>query len=1575
MSALKPPTLVPLQSSNAPTLFQFPIQLGAQPNTYISLCGKLVQLFDASTNEYQFLQVDDLQNLSQISLDQSRQIIQLVSQTLMNQIQLQLYSIQTQQKLANLLIQDASTTCKKLTAVQISPDYRWAVGAVGSPDFLIVAWALPPNLLKPSETGLFFSQNKFTHAFKFQKEVSQFIFVPQQNQNVMMVMGPQSFDILTITDSSIRTISSLNMKRLSGKFHSFFTTERYSLVLVPMHSEILVMRGELLVSFFTQELLTTKVLQSCKTNFQSINAKRMEEEHVTAANLIQNILIVGTNKGRIHLFYIKNFETENMNISTCKSAGSVSLPVAEAYHILTQQLMQSPVDFIDCHQDKVLLQLENQQTYISQILSNDLITNIEKAQQTNFNGDNVNLESAYDSVIKYSELIKDAGQLKLLDEEFYSLNPLKWASKLNIQGIDQFDLLQKQYFHSPTSWPQLLHSPSLKQPFISFNQTISPLLQTLQQQLKLNVNPGLRFGQDFEQKKVQINSVDSADEGNIYAVGDSAGWIRVYSLKDFSVIASWKFQLPTEIKFHEVESSDSDDEILAQISAKKEKTEQTKIINDEDAGIRKYSVECLACHPSGLHLAIGTRCVDTKYQKLVNCIAVLNITQNQIQIQTLIEQDYQVLKVMFDVSGNFLYVLTTKRLETFSFFEMRSVSSIDLSVRKGFINKAIVQYFDRECVDKLKEQNTRFSDKGVPTCLKINKTGGFAVVGFDDGEIVMYNIFQESVVQKYLTQQIQSTKYPVELEILSLTDYSPQNLKIHKEFIELNAVHYHVPLIVSFSDGQVAEVHLNGLQQVICNVGVNSVNKLVTQMHLIHGSQQLQQWLKYQNLQQDMKNDELVNAVLLSQESTDCARQYLLTCGDYIQLYALNTKQQEKPLTFAYHASTITKICLIRENILVTVSQDSQVLLSRFLYDKQSVPKPVPKQMIYNSIVVRTRSLQQCVDLLLFELINKLFVLQQESSKQVLEVRQTISNQIQACAREFDSQKVHIFSEIEKMLLKNAELKSKQKSTVLQNDHKLEQLNKELEQTYEEQINRLRTDLNEVQRKLLLNKEQHQTETHQLEVQTEDIIHKEQQITIDKIEELKIIYNQLLQDELNLREIAKTQTNQAGQNYEEEVTKLRYELENVLQNESQKVKDMREMHQDMDKRYQETLQDLNKAKQELNRKRQDVSSMQKSLQMVKHQQVIQKNDIQNKIEVEERKNQQIEQMNKELNDLEKLKQLLQQRVDDLKLRVQPKDDEITNLQTQIHEMDNELLKDTLEKRQAELIITEMKCKKVSYEQSIKTKNVQLYNTEILIRELLKDINLFCTQYAKEMNIPMAQMQKQLSDQNKFVSLDSRHMDYITALKVIYSKHVNKDLQTGLQAKLGNQQEGTATAIRADKVQKILQQNELKLVQSKRQSDQKPQAVHQREYLEKSVATLEKSLERRREQLNQAIERARQQSSTLLGFSNLMRRENKELQQKLRDAKYMLAKKKQDLKQLSETVFGNQISQLLNEEQQIASVDKNFDENYLGEFDGKKLDEYVEENFPIDGEPIKQQQIEEDKIGNIKQVLPKIPKAK
>ena len=61
----------------------------------------------------------------------------------------------------------------------------------------------------------------------------------------------------------------------------------------------------------------------------------------------------------------------------------------------------------------------------------------------------------------------------------------------------------------------------------------------------------------------------------------------------------------------------------------------------------------------------------------------------------------------------------------------------------------------------------------------------------------------------------------------------------------------------------------------------------------------------------------------------------------------------------------------------------------------------------------------------------------------------------------------------------------------------------------------------------------------------------------------------------------------------------------------------------------------------------------------------------------------------------------------------------------------------------------------------------------------------------------------MRDVEKFISLTNQQRDYITALKVIYSKHVDPELAASLQARVGQNRE----------VKRILGTNQIKLKQT------------------------------------------------------------------------------------------------------------------------------------------------------------------
>ena len=79
----------------------------------------------------------------------------------------------------------------------------------------------------------------------------------------------------------------------------------------------------------------------------------------------------------------------------------------------------------------------------------------------------------------------------------------------------------------------------------------------------------------------------------------------------------------------------------------------------------------------------------------------------------------------------------------------------------------------------------------------------------------------------------------------------------------------------------------------------------------------------------------------------------------------------------------------------------------------------------------------------------------------------------------------------------------------------------------------------------------------------------------------------------------------------------------------------------------------------------------------------------------------------------------------------------------------------------------------------------------------------------------------------------------------------------------------------------------------------------------------------------------------------MRRENKELKQRLRDYKYQLAVKKEKLKEIADNLFGQKMQEMLEAEREIQKLadgetSEDEDDTYLGVYEGKTLDQVLQE---------------------------------
>ena len=58
------------------------------------------------------------------------------------------------------------------------------------------------------------------------------------------------------------------------------------------------------------------------------------------------------------------------------------------------------------------------------------------------------------------------------------------------------------------------------------------------------------------------------------------------------------------------------------------------------------------------------------------------------------------MKLLFDETGNFFYVISEQKIAAFSFYEMRMVSYMELSLKNKFVNPIVSHYFTKEDADK-----------------------------------------------------------------------------------------------------------------------------------------------------------------------------------------------------------------------------------------------------------------------------------------------------------------------------------------------------------------------------------------------------------------------------------------------------------------------------------------------------------------------------------------------------------------------------------------------------------------------------------------------------------------------------------------------------------------------------------------------------------------------------------------------------------------------------------------------------------------------------------------------------------
>ncbi|KAH0577032.1 hypothetical protein SS50377_20380 [Spironucleus salmonicida] len=1583
----KLPTIQPVFALNNPKAVDFPIRFGYDANTTIQLAGKFLQIHDNVSNLSKFIHLDDsYKHIACIGMDPGRRFLAIM-QYESSSYKAHLFSLKPLQKVAVLYVQDSLPLPKHAIGVAVSLDGKYVVFQTGAPDYFLVAWQIPPSVTEwfqnPSTNLIPISQPKCLHNFKVQREVTNLAF-HKYKSDMFCIYGPGIYTMMNVSDSSIRIQSPMNVKKIINKFDCVFQDGNYSFLLAADVSEILVLKEESLVSFIPSEVALShhchiRTTQKTQPPYKLIrnhpeNVIAKDEKIVKLLSLQQKVLILGTSKGRILVFRIDKLDDQiesaiPRQTAPCKTVNQLSITLCEVTLVLSILLPgESPIVALDANQRlSVLAQQQNGQSYvtsrfrpskISELIKNSLRV---QAAPNGLECQNLAVLSAFDSVAKLKELIRSPGNLRIQNQALYQLNQTEFSNKVNIVGAEDLDPLDSALYADPSTWPEFLFSSSSISPFTAWLQATSSILCTIDsvlvnsQQFKPYIQfQGYQTGKQFLTPATnKITAMDVSDEAGIVCYGDDSGRIKIFSIVKQAGVADFLFRMPERNKILD-KIDDSED--VARTSNHSfldamttQRTQLTSILNDEqsiliepnqpkidlpdefDFSKRTYEITNLKLHPTGVHILASVSCNEPQFKTFTECIIVLHIVQQDVEVASVIEISEKILQIQTDETGNFFYVLTANFLLTFTFYEFKNVAKIELKQRLTFVNQVYGNLFSEKAQLSMRNNLNMLNPAAQPTHFEISENSGLAVISFSDGDIAVFNTLKNQIEFKFSLPN--SQKFAVHFSILKSENLT-ENLKVQRQ----NAINSglkieYLLLLTTFNDGAVQILNIESSILNILQSGNLNFNSKQTQSLLLPSQLQILEW---QRMQQNngTTSDCLIEAMMQNNVIKNHSKDHVIMCGDkgYLQIFSI--LQSDQNSAFQIHNSNIKFMKLLRETILITVSEDNQIIISHIKFNSTNlIQKPVPKAIIAQTQVIRSSLLQQSLDLLLFELLQKLFMLKKEGQKSMEGVKKECDQQILRHFSDFQNGKKDALKQIFESKNKLNELTLQSQLMSQEHGAKLSSLQSQLENSYDEQISRLKSERDSLQKKRLQGVEnQNQIEKNYI-LETKNLAQIEIENTGIQVQNLSAQYQSLVADQANLQQISANNLNSAQNALETDITNLRKNVEKSIQNESFQVQNLRTEHKKMEKTYNALLQQFGDAKHQL------ISCQNAGLEIGKNYQfqIDQKDRIQNDIfdreNAEISKKSTIFQMSGEKQDLEKLKQLLNQRVGDLKQCVAPRDDQISDLQTQIADMDQELLKDALKQKQAELVINDLTLRKQSFKAENEQISAHIVRNEQGMKDLLFDLSKFSELYCKKMGIKInqnfAKSVEALQPQN---TTDKDTKDFINALKIIYGKHIDPEFALQLKAKVDVNSEILNALVGRGQIEPRGGGN-----------SQETGVARQREYLEKSVATLQKSLDRRREQLNQAIEQARTQSSTLLSFSNLMRRENKVLQQKLRAAKLGLMKKKKDMNILEDQMFGDALTMILDEQcGEVSDVVSGSEED----FQDVALDSFLDKNYPV-----------------------------
>ena len=194
-------------------------------------------------------------------------------------------------------------------------------------------------------------------------------------------------------------------------------------------------------------------------------------------------------------------------------------------------------------------------------ITEEFIQQMSQIQVKQLEEPNPELLSVYDTICKYKYLIQNPSQIQLNSDEMFVINPHRWATKLNIVGINHLDPLNKKMFMNPLTWPQFIVTQNQMQPFKSIFSSESSLLQGLEEKLQIKQLQQKNFGLDFN-FSTRITDLCLAEEQPLAFLATSSGYLKVFNLEHLQPICDWKFKLAEFITFREEQLEDDDDEDL-----------------------------------------------------------------------------------------------------------------------------------------------------------------------------------------------------------------------------------------------------------------------------------------------------------------------------------------------------------------------------------------------------------------------------------------------------------------------------------------------------------------------------------------------------------------------------------------------------------------------------------------------------------------------------------------------------------------------------------------------------------------------------------------------------------------------------------------------------------------------------------------------------------------------------------------------------------------------------------------------------------------------------------------------------